>query len=369
MVKRTSQRGELVAALQQSVRRFTDEVDLYQAAVADRLGMHATDLQYLGFVERYGPTTAGHLAELGGLTTGAVTGVLDRLEKAGYVRRESDPADRRKVVVRVVPGAAERVEALYRPMLASTDPLWDRYSDDELAVVLDFADRAQPLVYEGTAWLRGDGGKDRGAPAPGVEPAELRAPISGLAEATLRLTRGVGHLRIRGEVGLPDLFRGSFPSNPPTARVDRGVVSIQYRRSPFGWRARPGDLALTDAVRWRVEINGGVVPDGGRAARARRPQRHRQRRGEPRVAGAPTAAGDRPGPRGRGRQRPVRRPPERARLPACASAAAPATSTSTAGGSAAMGRDARWSSTDGDDPDQYEIEISGGARTLSVTTA
>ena len=143
MVKHTSQRRELVAVLQQSVRRFTDEVDLYQAAVADRLGMHATDLQYLGFVERYGPTTAGHLAELGGLTTGAVTGVLDRLEKAGYVRRESDPADRRKVVVRIVPGAAERVEALYRPMLASTDPLWDRYSDDELAVVLDFADRVR----------------------------------------------------------------------------------------------------------------------------------------------------------------------------------------------------------------------------------
>ena len=149
MAKRTSQRGELVAALQQSVRRFTDEVELYQAAVAGRLGMHATDLQYLGFVERYGPTTAGHLAELGGLTTGAVTGVLDRLEKAGYVRRESDPADRRKVVVRVVPGAAERVEALYRPMLASTDPLWDRYSDDELAVVLDFADRARAARLRG----------------------------------------------------------------------------------------------------------------------------------------------------------------------------------------------------------------------------
>jgi len=56
MGKQTPQRSELVAALQQSVRRFTDEVDLYQAAVAERLGMHATDLQYLGFVERYGPT-------------------------------------------------------------------------------------------------------------------------------------------------------------------------------------------------------------------------------------------------------------------------------------------------------------------------
>src|SRR5262245_32777398 len=119
MAKVGSDRGQLVAALQQSVRRFSDEVDLYHAAVAGRLGMHATDLQSLGFVERYGPTTAGHLADLGGLTTGAVTGVIDRLERTGYVRRESDPDDRRKVVVRAVPGAADRVEALYRPMLPS----------------------------------------------------------------------------------------------------------------------------------------------------------------------------------------------------------------------------------------------------------
>ena len=368
MVKHTSQRAELVAALQQSVRRFTDEVDLYQAAVADRLGMHATDLQYLGFVERYGPTTAGHLAELGGLTTGAVTGVLDRLEKAGYVRRESDPADRRKVVVRVVPGAAERVEALYRPMLASTDPLWDRYSDDELAIVLDFADRAQPLVYEGTAWLRGEGGKDRGALAPGVEAAELRAPIAGLAEATLRLTKGVGHLRIRGERGLPDLFRGTFPSNPPTARVDRGVVSIQYRRSPFGWRARPGDLALTDAVRWRFEINGG-------ASRTVAELTELDLRSVTVSGGVSHASLVLPPPRG---VVPVHVTGGVNDLSIIRPAGTAARLRIRGGASnvdfdgrrfSAMGRDARWSSMDGDDPDQYEIEISGGARTLSVTTA
>ena len=137
MSKRPSQRSELISALQQSVRRFSDEVNLYEASVAERLGMHATDLQYLSFVELYGPTTAGHLAELGGLTTGAVTGVVDRLEKAGYVRRETDPADRRKVVIGLLPGAAERVGALHQPMLPSTDHLWDRYSDDELALILE----------------------------------------------------------------------------------------------------------------------------------------------------------------------------------------------------------------------------------------
>ena len=202
-----------------------------------------------------------------------------------------------------------------------------------------------------------------------MEAAELRAPISGLAEATLRMTRGVGHLRIRGEVGLPDLFHGSFPSNPPTARVDRGVVSIQYRRSPFGWRARPGDLALTDAVRWRVEINGGVsrtvaelheldvrsVTVGGGVSHASLVLPPPRGIVPVHVAGGvndlsvvrPVGTAARP-------PRPRRRQQRRVRRPAV---------------QYAMGRDTRWASTDGDDPDQYEIEISGGARTLSVTTA
>jgi len=367
MGKQTPQRSELVATLQQSVRRFADEVDLYQAAAADRLGMHATDLKYLGYVAGYGPTTAGHLAELGGLTTGAVTGVLDRLEGAGYVRRESDPEDRRKVVVRVVPGAAERVEALYRPMLASTDPLWDRYSDDELAVVLDFADRAQPLVSEGTAWLRAEGGKERAPRSTPEVPAELRAPIAGLAEATLRLTKGVGHLRIRGAAGLPDLFRGTFPSNPPTIRVDRGVVSVHFRRSPFGWRPQPGDLALTDAVRWRLEVTGGV-------SRTVAELQDLDVRSVNLTGGVSHASIGLPAPRG---VVPVHVTGGVNDLTVLRPAGTAARLRIRGGASnvhfdgrrfSALGRDASWSSTDGDQPDQYEIEISGGARTVSVTT-
>ena len=196
----------------------------------------------------------------------------------------------------------------------------------------------------------------------------LRAPVSGLAEATLRLTKGAGHLHLRGEVGLPDLFRGTFPSNPPTARVDRGVVSIQYRRSPFGWRARPGDLALTDAVRWRLEVNGGVsrlvAELHGLDVRSIA------------VSGGVSHAS-------------LVLPPPRGIVPLHVSGGVNDLTVVRPSGTAArlrirggasnvdfdgrrfsaMGRDARWSSMDGDGPDQYEIEISGGARTVSVTTA
>ncbi len=107
-------------AIQGGMRRLSDGVNLYESAVAERLGMHPTDLHFLGLVQLYGPTTAGHLAELGALTTGAVTGVLDRLEQAGYVRREPDPDDRRRVVVRLVEDSMSRVERLYDPLRAAS---------------------------------------------------------------------------------------------------------------------------------------------------------------------------------------------------------------------------------------------------------
>ena len=368
MVTRLSGRLELIAGVQSAMRRFSDEVVLYEAAVAERLGMHATDLQYLGFVEAYGPTTAGHLAELGGLTTGAVTGVIDRLEKKGYVRRESDPADRRKVVIRVVAGAGERVEALFQPMLPSTEQLWERYSDDELALILDFADRAQPLLQEGTAWLR-SGGKRGLSAGDGDEGevSELRSPLAGLAEATLQFPKGAGHLRVRGLPGLTELYHGRFAGNAPAARVDRGVVSLRYGRSPFRWRARHGELDLTTAVRWRLEVQGGmsrVVNDLGdldiRSISVGGGSSH--------VSFALAC------PRG---VVPIRIAGGVSDLTISRPAGTAARLRVRGGASnvlfdgrrfSAMGRDARWESPEADRPDHYDIEITGGARTLIVTT-
>ena len=342
---------------------------LYESAVADRLGLQATDLQHLELVARHGPITTAQLADVGGLTTGALAGVIDRLDKAGYVRREPDPADGRKVVVRVVPRAAERVESLYQPMLASTDHLWDRYTDDELALILDFADRGQPLVEEGATWLRAGGSRDHGARQSAPEDAnELRAPLGGLSEATLQFPRGVGHLQIRGDRGLGELFHGRFASHAPSARVDRGVVSLRYRASPFGWRARHGELALSAAVRWQIQAHGGaarVVAEltdvDVRSVSVNGGMSHASLAlGAPRGAIPVTVTG---GVNDLTLTRPTGTALRLRVRGGASNVVFDGRRFSTAG------HDARWTSTDGDAPDQYDVDITGGARTLMVTTA
>src|SRR5438034_2670026 len=98
-VKPPTTRAELLAALNEAARRQSTATVLFHAAVAERLGLSATDHKYADLIARQGPMTAGELADRAGLTTGAITGVLDRLERAGWVRRERDPHDRRRVMV------------------------------------------------------------------------------------------------------------------------------------------------------------------------------------------------------------------------------------------------------------------------------
>ena len=99
--------------------------------------------------------TAGRLAELTGLTTGAITGVIDRLEKAGYVRRERDESDRRKVFIAVVPETAARIGRLYVPMQQSMQKVWSRYSEEELRLLLRFANDGYKGVLDATEALKG----------------------------------------------------------------------------------------------------------------------------------------------------------------------------------------------------------------------
>jgi DNA-binding MarR family transcriptional regulator len=118
---------------------------LYSQPVAERLGMNSTDLECFDYILR-GPVTAGRLAEVTGLTTGAITGVFDRLERVGLARRERDPEDRRKILVRVLPAVGERVAPLFEPMERTAMAVLSSYRDDQLALLLDFQpERAMPL--------------------------------------------------------------------------------------------------------------------------------------------------------------------------------------------------------------------------------
>ncbi|MDX3308962.1 MarR family transcriptional regulator [Streptomyces sp. ME08-AFT2] len=119
-----------------------------QQEMAQRLGLNVTDLTCFGYVLQAGEEllTAGDLAARVQVTTGAVTGILNRLERAGYVTRRADPKDRRRVRVAAVPSAVARAYALYEPHYVRLNALFADYSPEEIAVLTDWFTRATALA-------------------------------------------------------------------------------------------------------------------------------------------------------------------------------------------------------------------------------
>jgi DNA-binding MarR family transcriptional regulator len=128
----------LFQALNAAMREVSGLGVMYSQAVAARLGVNSSDLECLDYVVMRGPITAGSLAEATGLTTGAITGTIDRLERAGFAARESDPADRRKVLVRALPAVEKRIAPLFEPMGRAAMAALSSYSNEELALLLRF---------------------------------------------------------------------------------------------------------------------------------------------------------------------------------------------------------------------------------------
>jgi DNA-binding MarR family transcriptional regulator len=153
MSSKSKRRQELEAALNAAMRDVSGQGVLYSQAVAERLRMNSTDLECLDHILR-GPVTAGRLAEVTGLTTGAITGVIDRLERVGLARRERDPDDRRKILVRVMPAVGQRVAPLFEPMERTAMAVLSSYRDDELALLLDFLTRARDAALNAMSELR-----------------------------------------------------------------------------------------------------------------------------------------------------------------------------------------------------------------------
>ena len=112
--------------------------DAFDEVAREKLGINRTDLRCLNIIENNGPMTAGRLAELSGLTTAAVTSVLDRLERAGYARRVRDQQDRRQVRVEVTPLLAERATPIWGPLGEEARGTLARMSAEELQALIDF---------------------------------------------------------------------------------------------------------------------------------------------------------------------------------------------------------------------------------------
>ncbi|MFE6775182.1 MarR family winged helix-turn-helix transcriptional regulator [Streptomyces sp. NPDC057702] len=134
---------------QRAMDRFVGTSHLAQQEIARRLGLNPADLTCFLYVLEAGvePLTAGELAERAQVTSGAVTGILNRLERAGFVARQDDPSDRRRVRVIAEPAALTRVYAAYEPLNGRLAALYADYSPAELAVLGDFFRRAHTLVH------------------------------------------------------------------------------------------------------------------------------------------------------------------------------------------------------------------------------
>ena len=134
----TKNRQALHEAFVQEIRRFIAGAILQNQKIADEVGLHLTDMQCINVLELAGPTTPGDLARSTGLTTGGVTVMLDRLEKAGYVKREPNPQDRRSLLVRINPKKLEKMNLYYGEINRQLGVLLEGTSEADLRTVVDF---------------------------------------------------------------------------------------------------------------------------------------------------------------------------------------------------------------------------------------
>lgn len=236
------------------LRRTADRLD---EAVATQFGLNRTDLRCLGILYRRGRVTAGELAEESGLTPGAMTTALDRLEHNGYANRVADPTDRRRVLVTSTVATRElgarvwgEVELAGRARLAALDTQGVTVIRDYLRGIREFYDELVGAVA---------------APAPDTAtgvPVEPPAggPLGGVTVGRLEFTKGLATVAIKADPSLTDLYRAEFEGGAPQITVDGGKVIIGHKRRfrPFDWRGAQSNVWLTTAVPWEISLKGGM---------------------------------------------------------------------------------------------------------------
>jgi DNA-binding MarR family transcriptional regulator len=237
-----------------SLRRVNLQGSFFGQTVALRFGLSESDIETLEALMDMGASTAGRLSELTGLTSGAVTRVIDRLEQSGYVRRVPDPADRRRVIVEVVPEKVAAVQStLGRIGQASSEEI-GRYTDAQLALINDFLTRMEQITRDEATNLR-DHPEER---AEGERSSEHSAPLGGLTDARLLIRSGLSEVRLRAGRNPSELYRAEFEGATPQVRLRDGRVLVQYRGMPFDWRKRKATIGLNTSIPWAIEIVGGV---------------------------------------------------------------------------------------------------------------
>lgn len=257
-----------------SWRRLVARALVFHEAVAERLGINATDLKCLELAVGEEDITPSRLAELTGLTSGAITGVLDRLERRGFVRREADPNDRRRVVVRVDPARAAEITALYAPFVAATSGLLDGWSPAQRSALTEYlagvGGALEDEIVRARATVRGgfigdtfvaplaDATVGRLAFESGAPRFSMNAAALG-QQARVVVESSASRLALDGVSQPGELVRAGFVGPAPEVRAADGLVTVRYRRRLLDVRSRAARIALSRELAWSIEVDGGLT--------------------------------------------------------------------------------------------------------------
>ena len=142
--------------LSEAIQRAGTLKVLHTNAVASRIGLSATEFEAMDIITRYQPMTAGKLADYCGLTTGAITGLVDRLERAGFVERERDSQDRRRVYIKPIEIAErnEKVCELYTPIAQAFRTLTAQYTPEQTQLLIDLHSQLNEVTEKAISELR-----------------------------------------------------------------------------------------------------------------------------------------------------------------------------------------------------------------------
>jgi DNA-binding MarR family transcriptional regulator len=241
--------------LTRELRQFTGLAASFFRAAAARVGMTVTDIQVIDLLDSSGPMTAGQLADLTGLTTGAITGMLNRLEEAGLVRRERDPEDGRRVIVQLERGKDEmrEINAIFDTLGKAWDEMASHYDDEQIAFLLELLKRSNALSRMEIVRLR---------ETPSGEGGIFSASLGDLESARLVVSAGVSRLTLRTDEGMTRLYQARFEGPVPDVKVRDGVVTIRYPRRLWvllGSEKRAAEVTLSSVIPWQIVIQGGAA--------------------------------------------------------------------------------------------------------------
>jgi DNA-binding MarR family transcriptional regulator len=148
--------SELLDSLEEQSRELSTRTVIFHHLIGERLGLNPTDHKCLDVIIRAKmPMTASQLAEETGLSTGAITGVVDRLEKAGYVKRKRDTNDRRLIFIKpLLDKAMIKLGPIFEPIRKASMNLYSKYTDEELTTILDFITNCNRMTQNLTAEMK-----------------------------------------------------------------------------------------------------------------------------------------------------------------------------------------------------------------------